>query len=71
MITACTGMLDMLRDFGLSMATVQRATISHAQLSMLFWIILRWGDFWRLSARPLPRFLWPSTMNHVFYGLVL
>jgi O-antigen/teichoic acid export membrane protein len=43
MVTACTGFLDLFRDFGLSMATVQRASISQAQLSMLFWINLAVG----------------------------
>jgi PST family polysaccharide transporter len=61
-------MLDMLRDFGLSMATVQRATISHAQLSMLFWINLAVGGLLAAlcaAAAPVlvafyhePRLLW-------------
>ncbi|MBV8378207.1 MAG: lipopolysaccharide biosynthesis protein [Verrucomicrobia bacterium] len=68
MVTACTGILDMFRDFGLSMATVQRATISHAQLSMLFWINLGVGAFLATicaAAAPVlvafyhePRLLW-------------
>jgi O-antigen/teichoic acid export membrane protein len=40
MVTACTGFLGLFRDAGLSMATVQRTSITHAQLSMLFWINL-------------------------------
>jgi O-antigen/teichoic acid export membrane protein len=43
MVVACTGFLDLFRDLGLSMATVQRASISHEQLSMLFWINLAVG----------------------------
>jgi O-antigen/teichoic acid export membrane protein len=43
MVTACTGFLGLFRDAGLSMATVQRASISHAQVSTLFWINLAVG----------------------------
>jgi O-antigen/teichoic acid export membrane protein len=43
MATACTGFLDLFRDAGLSMATVQRATITRAQISTLFWINLGVG----------------------------
>src|SRR5690554_1417054 len=38
MVIVITGFLDMFKDMGLSMATVQREDISHAQVSMLFWI---------------------------------
>src|ERR1700730_8441846 len=38
MVTACTGFLGLFRDAGLSMATVQRVSITRAQTSMLFWI---------------------------------
>ncbi len=38
MVTAFTGVLALLRDFGLSTATVQRPTVSISQLSTLFWI---------------------------------
>lgn len=37
MVTALTGVLLMLRDFGLSSATVQRVEVSHEQTSTLFW----------------------------------
>jgi len=40
MVTACTGFLLLFRDAGLSMATVQRASISREQTSMLFWVNL-------------------------------
>jgi PST family polysaccharide transporter len=43
MVTACTGFLGLFRDAGLSMATVQRASITRAQTSMLFWINLSVG----------------------------
>jgi O-antigen/teichoic acid export membrane protein len=38
MITTVTGFLSVLKDAGLSMATVQREKISHAQVSNLFWL---------------------------------
>lgn len=38
MVTAITGFVAMFKDAGLSMATVQRAEVNHAQVSTLFWI---------------------------------
>lgn len=38
MVGAVTGVFNLLRDAGLSMATVQRASITDAQLSTLFWL---------------------------------
>jgi PST family polysaccharide transporter len=38
MILVVTGFLNLFRDAGLSLATVQRRTVSHEQTSMLFWI---------------------------------
>lgn len=38
MVTAVTGMLNLFRDFGLSMAMVQRKTVTQDLLSTLFWI---------------------------------
>lgn len=38
MATAYTGFLALFQDIGLSFATIQRPTISHAQTSTLFWI---------------------------------
>ena len=38
MVTAVIGVLNLFRDFGLSTATVQRATITQEELSALFWI---------------------------------
>src|SRR5262245_4645179 len=43
MVTALTGFLSLFRDAGLSMATVQRARITNAQASTLFWINLAVG----------------------------
>src|ERR1700752_171130 len=38
MVTAFTGVLNLFRDFGLSAASVQRATVTEEQTSTLFWI---------------------------------
>ena len=43
MVTAITGFLMHLKDLGLSGATVQKAEVSHAQVSTLFWINLVFG----------------------------
>ena len=47
MVTAFTGFLGLFRDAGLSMATVQRASITNAQTSTLFWVNLAVG--WLLA----------------------
>jgi len=38
MVTALTGVLSLFRDFGLSSAAIQRATVTEEQISTLFWI---------------------------------
>ena len=38
MVTAVIGVLNLFKDFGLSTATVQRATVTEEQTSTLFWI---------------------------------
>lgn len=38
MVTAFTGVLSLFRDFGLSSAAIQRATVTEEQSSTLFWI---------------------------------
>jgi O-antigen/teichoic acid export membrane protein len=43
MVTAFTGILTLFRDFGLSSAAVQRATVTEEQISTLFWINLLLG----------------------------
>jgi O-antigen/teichoic acid export membrane protein len=43
MVTAVTGFLGLFRDAGLSMATVQRDSITTTQLSTLFWVNLAFG----------------------------
>src|SRR6266545_1007048 len=43
MVTAVTGVLNLFKDFGLSTVTVQRATMTDQQTSMLFWLNLLVG----------------------------
>jgi PST family polysaccharide transporter len=43
MVTAFTGVLVWFRDFGLSAAVVQRATVTEEQISTLFWINITFG----------------------------
>lgn len=43
MVTAVTGFLGLFRDLGLSSAAVQRASVTNAQTSTLFWINLAAG----------------------------
>ena len=38
MVTAATAIVDQFRELGLSSATVQRATITHEEVSNLFWL---------------------------------
>ena len=38
MVTAVTGFATLFKDLGLSAATIQRADISHQQISTLFWV---------------------------------
>src|ERR1700747_2971607 len=43
MVTAFTGVLTLFRDFGLSSAAVQHATVTEEQISTLFWINILLG----------------------------
>lgn len=38
MVAALTEILDQIKDFGLSAATIQKAEITHEQVTVLFWI---------------------------------
>lgn len=38
MVTSVTGFASLFKDLGLSMATVQKAEITHEQISVLFWV---------------------------------
>jgi O-antigen/teichoic acid export membrane protein len=50
MVTAFTGILTLLRDFGLSSAAVQRTTVTEEQISTLFWINILLGGLLGLLA---------------------
>jgi O-antigen/teichoic acid export membrane protein len=81
MVTACTGFLGLFRDAGLSMATIQRASITRAQTSMLFWINVAVGAILAVLSAVLapalvafyhePRLLWVTIVlgiGFVFNG---
>jgi PST family polysaccharide transporter len=53
MVTAVTGVLSVLGDFGLSSASVQRATINREQISTLFWINLLLGGLLTIAVLSL------------------
>jgi O-antigen/teichoic acid export membrane protein len=70
MVTACTGLFELFRDMGLSVATIQKASITRAQTSTLFWINLAAGlvlSSLCAASAPLitcfyhePRLFWPT-----------
>ena len=43
MVTAVTGFMAFFHDFGLSVASVQRTSVTHEQISTLFWVNLAVG----------------------------
>jgi O-antigen/teichoic acid export membrane protein len=53
MVTAFTGVLSLFRDFGLSAAAIQRADVTEAQISTLFWINTLVGGLLALLAATL------------------
>lgn len=53
MVTALTGVLSLFRDFGLSAATVQRASVTEEQASTLFWINIVVGTVLTIAALSL------------------
>jgi O-antigen/teichoic acid export membrane protein len=72
MATAFTGVLYLFRDFGLSTATVQRATVTEEQTSTLFWINFLLGAILTVTVALLaplvgtfyhePRLLWVTRL---------
>lgn len=72
MVTAFTGVLNLFRDFGLSTATVQRATVTEDQTSTLFWINIAFGVALAIATVALgpavvlfyhePRLLWITSV---------
>ena len=62
MVLAVTGILGLFTEVGLSTATIQRETITHAQVSNLFWINIALGALIGLVSMALsPAIAW-------FYG---
>jgi O-antigen/teichoic acid export membrane protein len=81
MATAFTGFLVMFQDGGLSLATVQRASITRSQTSTLFWINLALGGMLAVLSAAIapilarfyhePRLLWVTVvigLGFVFTG---
>jgi PST family polysaccharide transporter len=62
MVAAIGAVLDLVKEFGLSAATIQRQDITHAQVSTLFWINAGVGSFLGVSL-----FLAAPLLAH-FYG---
>jgi O-antigen/teichoic acid export membrane protein len=72
MVTTVTGVLGLFRDFGLSSASVQRATITREQTSTLFWINFLLGGILTIVALALapaistffhePRLFWITSV---------
>ena len=50
MVTAFTGFLSLFRDFGLSSAAIQRASVTEEQVSTLFWINMFVGAILGIAA---------------------
>ena len=77
MVTAVTGILALFRDFGLSSASVQRATVTSEQTATMFWINLILGAVLMLVALALapalaafysePRLLWVTSVISLAY----
>jgi O-antigen/teichoic acid export membrane protein len=57
MVTALTSVLALLRDFGLSAATVQRVDVSHEQASTLFWLNVLLGAVLTLVVAAMAPFI--------------
>jgi O-antigen/teichoic acid export membrane protein len=79
MVTAVMGVLDLFRDFGLSAASVQRATVTEEQTSTLFWVNVLVGGILTIVALALapavgtfyhePQLFWVTSV--VAIGFVL
>src|SRR5262249_10840616 len=82
MATAFTGVLGLFKDAGLSMATIQRASVNDAQTSTLFWIKCACGGMLAalaVAAAPIlslfyhePRLFWVTVVlgtSFIFNGV--
>jgi PST family polysaccharide transporter len=57
MVITLTGFFSLFKDAGLSVATVQRETLTHEQISTLFWINLGLGTFLTIAVAATGPFL--------------
>lgn len=72
MVMAVTGVLGPLKDFGLSAATVQRASISEAQMSALFWLnVLLGALLWLFCIALAPVLVWFYNEDRLFWITVV
>jgi PST family polysaccharide transporter len=75
MVTAVTGLAERIKDFGLAIATVQRETITHEQISALFWINgalgLGTAALVALLAWPMARFYGDERVLHITLAIAL
>jgi O-antigen/teichoic acid export membrane protein len=79
MVTAVTGVVSLFRDAGLSVATVQRPVITHAETSTLFWINVALGGLLMVLTAALapvlvlifkePRLLWMTIVSAAAFFL--
>jgi O-antigen/teichoic acid export membrane protein len=79
MVIAVTGVLSLFKDFGLSAVTIQRATMTDQQTSMLFWLNLLVGGILALlsfASAPIlvafyeePRLFWVTAVISVSFLL--
>jgi O-antigen/teichoic acid export membrane protein len=77
MVMAVVGVLNLFKDFGLSTVTVQRATLTDQQTSMLFWLNLLVGGtlaLLSLASAPIlmafyqePRLFWVTAILSVSF----
>jgi PST family polysaccharide transporter len=84
MVTSITAFVGLFKDLGLSNATVQRAEVTHAQISFLFWVNVALSLAVALvvvALAPLiawfyhePRLVWVTlvlSLNFIFGGLMV
>src|SRR5579872_6155094 len=84
MVEAVVGLLSELKDFGISEATVQRASVTHPQLSLVFWANVAAGFglaavvaalapaiSWFYSDPRLAPIAWMLACTFVFRGLTV
>ncbi|MEY4385615.1 MAG: hypothetical protein RLY20_898 [Verrucomicrobiota bacterium] len=72
MVLAVTGVCNLFKDGGLSMATVQREKITHEQTSSLFWVNVVIGIVLMIALAALaPALAWYNKEPRVFWAIVV